>query len=119
MDRNEKLLNIIDRLLSICEYIIVNEPEDDDWEEKIEEFLDNREEDEEEDDECEWEITETVVDRSPDKLKAENEHLNNLVDMLCDTFGLTKYELEDWNVAVMYEKGLVEEIAKARKKLKK
>lgn len=76
-------------------------------------------------DECEgcedeeWEeITEHIKDNSPSTLKEENEHLRNVIDMLCDVFWLEQYET-NWKLGVSREKGLVEEIAKARKKLRK
>lgn len=72
------------------------------------------------DEECEEreEITEHVKDNSPETLKEENEHLRNVIDMLCDVFWLEQYET-NWKLWVSREKGLVEEIAKARKKLRK
>ena len=75
---------------------------------------------EEEDEEWEeWEeITEHVKDNSPETLKEENEHLRDVIDMLCDVFWLEQYET-NWKLWVSREKGLVEEIAKARKKLRK
>jgi hypothetical protein len=48
----------------------------------------------------------------------ERMHLKNLVDMLCDVFWLEQYKT-NWKLGVAWESGLVEEIAKARKKLKK
>lgn len=106
-----------------------------------EDLWDECEEDEE------WEeVTEHVKDNSPDALKdrieflertldttredrrfywenyervqEENEHLRDLISMLCDTFGLEKY-YTGWKLAVSWDKGLIEEIAKARKKLRK
>ena len=64
------------------------------------------------------EITEHVKDNSPETLKEENEHLRNVIDMLCDVFWLEQYET-NWKLGVSREKGLVEEIAKARKARKK
>ena len=64
------------------------------------------------------EITEHVKDNSPSTLKEENEHLRNVIDMLCDVFWLEQYET-NWKLGVSREKGLVEEIAKARKARKK
>ena len=64
------------------------------------------------------EITEHIKDNSPSTLKEENEHLRNVIDMLCDVFWLEQYET-NWKLGVSREKGLVEEIAKARKKLRK
>lgn len=80
MDRTEKLLSIIDRLLKIVEY------------EQCMEALEPIQEVEDDDEEWE-EVTETVKDNSPKTLKEENEHLNNLVDMICEVFGFDKYDI--------------------------
>jgi hypothetical protein len=42
--------------------------------------------DEEEIEEEREEVTENVKDYSPKSLKEENEHLKNLIDLICDTF---------------------------------
>ena len=110
MDRTEKVLSIIDKLLTLVE--------EKDLDEKLDKWVEYMvsEEDEEEDEDRE-EITEVVKDNSPSTLKEENEHLKNLVDMICDTFWLEQYET-NWKLWVAWDKGLIEEIAKARKKLK-
>ena len=79
MDRTEKILSIIDKLLTLVE--------NKDLDEKLDKWVEYMvsEEDEEEDEDRE-EITEVVKDNSPSTLKEENEHLKNLVDMICDTF---------------------------------
>ena len=116
MDRTEKVLSIIDKLLTLVENKDLDEKldkwvtymcTDEDWEPFTTD--DNLED---------WEeITEVVKDNSPSTLKEENEHLKNLVDMICDTFWLEQYET-NWKLWVAWDKGLIEEIAKARKKLK-
>ena len=79
MDRTEKILSIIDKLLTLVENKELDEKLD-----KWVEYMVSEEEPEEEED---WEeITEVVKDNSPSTLKEENEHLKNLVDMICDTF---------------------------------
>ena len=110
MDRTEKVLSIIDKLLTLVE--------EKDLDEKLDKWVEYMvsEEDEEEDEDRE-EITEVVKDNSPSTLKEENEHLKNLVDMICETFWLEEYET-NWKLWVAWDKGLIEEIAKARKKLK-
>ena len=68
----------------------------------------------------EWEeITEHVKDYSPNTLKEENEHLKNLIDLICETFWFEKYVTEKWSLWIAWDKWLLEEIAKARKKLGK
>lgn len=147
--RTQQLLNIMESFLDVLKYEQVCEAfggedpidfmcdDSDDWEdeEHWEEWEEEREE-----------ITETVKDNSPDALKdrieflertldttredrrfywenyervqEENEHLRDLINMLCDTFGLDKY-YTGWKLAVSWENWLIEEIAKARKKLRK
>lgn len=114
MDKTEKILSIIDKLLTLVENKELDEKLD-----KWVEYMVTEEEPEEEPEEEEdrEEITEVVKDNSPSTLKEENEHLKNLVDMICDTFWLEEYET-NWKLWVAWDKGLIEEIAKARKKLK-
>ena len=110
MDKTEKILSIIDKLLTLVE----NKELDEKLDKWVEYMVSEDEPEEEEDRE---EITEVVKDNSPSTLKEENEHLKNLVDMICDTFWLEQYET-NWKLWVAWDKGLIEEIAKARKKLK-
>ena len=144
--RVEQLLNIMEAFLDALKYEQMCEAFG--WEDPIDFMCDDSEdwEDEEEKEEEREEITETVKDNSPDALKdrieflertldttredrrlysenyervkEKNEHLMDLINMLCDTFGLDKY-YTGWKLAVSWDKGLIEEIAKARKKLKK
>lgn len=109
MDKTEKILNIIDKLLTLVE--------NKDLDEKLDKWVEYMVSEEDSDDEDWEEITEVVKDNSPSTLKEENEHLKNLVDMICDTFWLEQYET-NWKLWVAWDKGLIEEIAKARKKLK-
>lgn len=138
MDRTEKILSIIDKLLTLVETKDLDEKLD-----KWVEYMVTEEDDDLE--EGREEVTEDVKDYSPSTLKEENKklkekndeqaefiqgwykmyrdadeermHLKNLVDMICDTFWLEKYET-NWKLWVAWDKGLIEEIAKARKKLK-
>ena len=112
MDRTEKVLTIIDKLLTLVEEKDLDEKLD-----KWVEYMVTEEDDEDDLEEEREEVTEDVKDYSPSTLKEENEHLKNLVDMICDTFWLEEYET-NWKLWVAWDKGLIEEIAKARKKLK-
>ena len=78
MDRTEKILSIIDKLLTLVE--------NKDLDEKLDKWVEYMVSEEDSDDEDREEITEVVKDNSPSTLKEENEHLKNLVDMICDTF---------------------------------
>ena len=80
MDKNEKILSIIDKLLTLVETKDLDEKLD-----KWVEYMVSEEEPEDIEEERE-EVTEDVKDYSPSTLKEENEHLKNLVDMICDTF---------------------------------
>jgi hypothetical protein len=118
--RVEKLLNIMEAFLDALKYEQMCEAFG--WEDPID-FMCDDSDDEEDWEETDWEeereeITETVKDNSPRTLKEENEHLKDLVDRICEIFGLDKYET-NWKLWVAWEAGLLEEIAKARKKLKK
>lgn len=114
MDKTEKILSIIDKLLTLVENKELDEKLD-----KWVEYMVSEEDDDSDDDleEEREEVTEDVKDYSPSTLKEENEHLKNLVDMICDTFWLEEYET-NWKLWVAWDKWLIEEIAKARKKLK-
>ena len=79
MDKNEKILSIIDRLLNLVENKDLDEKLDKWVEYMVSEDDDDLEEEREE-------VTEDVKDYSPSTLKEENEHLKNLVDMICNTF---------------------------------
>ena len=120
MNRNDKLLTIIEKLIDLTkeghtvEYILGLPWEDywcwDPWDKWPTE-------DEIED---EWEeVTEHVKDYSPNTLKEENEHLKNLIDLICETFWFEKYVTEKWSLWIAWDKWLLEEIAKARKIINK
>ena len=119
MNRTQQLLNIMEAFLDALKYEQACEAFGD--EDPIDFMCDDstEEEDEDEDEEEREEVTETVVDNSPNNLKEENHHLKRLIDMICEVFWLEQYELEDWQLWVSWEKWLIEEIAKARKKIKK
>lgn len=87
MDKTEKILSIIDKLLTLVDNKELDEKLD-----KWVEYMVSEEDEEDDDDldeeleEEREEVTEDVKDNSPSTLKEENEHLKNLVDMICDTF---------------------------------
>ena len=114
--RVEQLLNIMEAFLDALKYEQMCEAFG--WEDPIDFMCDDSEDKDEETEEEREEVTENVKDNSPRTLKEENEHLNDLVDRICEIFGLDKYET-NWKLGVAWESGLLEEIAKARKKLKK
>ena len=141
MDKNEKVLSIIDKLLNLVE----NKDLDEKLDKWVEYMVTEEEPDDEGLEEEREEVTEDVKDYSPSTLKEENKklkekideqaefiqgwykmyrdadeertHLKNLIDMICNAFWLEKYET-NWKLWVAWDKGLIEEIAKARKKLK-
>ena len=110
MNKTEQLLKIIEKCLGIIEQ--------DGWGVEIESIEINPKLDEDETEERE-EVTENVKDYSPKSLKEENEHLKNLIDQICYTFWFEKYVTEKWSLWIAWDKWLLEEIAKARKKLGK
>jgi hypothetical protein len=118
MNKTEQLLTIIEKCLGIIEQ--------EEWGVEIESIeidpkllnkLSNH--DEEEIEEEREEVTENVKDYSPKSLKEENEHLKNLIDLICDTFWFEKYITDSWVLWVAWDKWLLEEIAKARKIINK
>ena len=80
MDKTEKILSIIDKLLTLVENKELDEKLDR-WVEYMvsEEDYDDLEEEREE-------VTEHVKDNSPKSLKEENEHLSNLLDSMCELY---------------------------------
>ena len=114
MDRTEKILSIIDKLLTLVENKELDEKLD-----KWVEYMVSEEDDDEELEEEREEVTENVKDYSPKSLKEENEHLKNLIDLICDTFWFEKYITDSWVLWVAWDKWLLEEIAKARKIINK
>ena len=85
MDRTEKILSIIDKLLTLVENKELDEKLDK-WVEYMVSEEDDDEELEEELEEEREEVTEHVKDNSPKSLKEENEHLSNLLDSMCELY---------------------------------
>jgi cell shape-determining protein MreC len=81
MDRTEKILTIIDKLLTLVENKELDEKLD-----RWVEYMVSEEEDEDEIEEGREEVTEHVKDNSPKSLKEENEHLSNLLDSMCELY---------------------------------
>ena len=118
MNKEDKLLAIIEKCIGILEK--------EEWDIEVEhieinpKLIDKLYGTDEDEIEEEWEeVTEHVKDYSPNTLKEENEHLKNLIDLICDTFWFEKYVTEKWSLWIAWDKWLLEEIAKARKKLGK
>lgn len=118
MNKTEQLLTIIEKCLGILE--------EKEWDIQIESVeinpkllnkLSNPVEDEIEEER--EEVTENIKDYSPKSLKEENEHLKNLIDLICNTFWLEKYITDSWALWIAWDKWLLEEIAKARKIINK
>lgn len=80
MDRTEKILSIIDKLLTLVE--------NKELDEKLDKWVEYMVSEEDEDDleEGREEVTEHVKDNSPKSLKEENEHLSNLLDSMCELY---------------------------------
>jgi cell shape-determining protein MreC len=81
MDRTEKILSIIDKLLTLVENKELDEKLD-----KWVEYMVTEEDEDEELEEGREEVTEHVKDNSPKSLKEENEHLSNLLDSMCELY---------------------------------
>jgi cell shape-determining protein MreC len=81
MDKTEKILSIIDKLLTLVENKELDEKLD-----RWVEYMVSEDEDEEEIEEGREEVTEHVKDNSPKSLKEENEHLSNLLDSMCELY---------------------------------
>ena len=80
MDKTEKILSIIDKLLTLVENKELDEKLD-----RWVEYMVSEEDDDDLEEERE-EVTEHVKDNSPKSLKAENEHLSNLLDSMCELY---------------------------------
>lgn len=79
--KTEKILSIIDKLLTLVENKELDEKLD-----KWVEYMVSEDEDDEELEEGREEVTEHVKDNSPKSLKEENEHLSNLLDSMCELY---------------------------------
>ena len=113
MDKNEKILSIIDKLLTLVENKELDEKLD-----KWVEYMVTEEDDDEIDEELEEEreeVTEHVKDNSPKSLKAENEHLSNLLDSMCELYW-AKRVIDNWVETILYDPEVVQEVHKVLKK---
>ena len=109
MDKNEKILSIIDKLLTLVENKDLDEKLD-----KWVEYMVSEEDDDELEEERE-EVTEHVKDNSPKSLKAENEHLSNLLDSMCELYW-AKRVIDNWVETILYDPEVVQEVHKVLKK---
>lgn len=82
MDKTEKILSIIDKLLTLVE----NKELEDKLDKWVEYMVSEEDDDLEELEDGREEVTEHVKDNSPKSLKEENEHLSNLLDSMCELY---------------------------------
>lgn len=112
MDRTEKILSIIDKLLTLVE--------NKELEDKLDKWVEYMvsEEDDEDDEELEEgreEVTEHVKDNSPKSLKEENEHLSKLLDSMCELYWASRV-VDNWIETILYDPEVVKEVHKVLKK---
>lgn len=112
MDKTEKILSIIDKLLTLVE--------NKELEDKLDKWVEYMvsEEDEDDDEELEEgreEVTEHVKDNSPKSLKEENEHLSNLLDSMCELYWASRV-VDNWVETILYDPEVVKEVHKVLKK---
>ena len=111
MDRTEKILSIIDKLLTLVENKELDEKLD-----KWVEYMVTEEDDEDEElEEGREEVTEHVKDNSPKSLKEENEHLSNLLDSMCELYWASRV-IDNWVETILYDPEVVQEVHKVLKK---
>lgn len=113
MDNTEKILSIIDKLLTLVENKELDEKLD-----KWVEYMVSEEDDDDLDEELEEEreeVTEHVKDNSPKSLKEENEHLSNLLDSMCELYW-AKRVIDNWVETILYDPEVVQEVHKVLKK---
>ena len=112
MDKTEKILSIIDKLLTLVENKDLDEKLD-----KWVEYMVTEEDDdlEEELEEGREEVTEHVKDNSPKSLKEENEHLSNLLDSMCELYWASRVK-DNWIETILYDPEVVQEVHKVLKK---
>ena len=108
MDKNEKILSIIDKLLTLVENKELDEKLD-----KWVEYMVTEEDDDLE--EGREEVTEHVKDNSPKSLKEENEHLSNLLDSMCELYWASRV-IDNWVETILYDPEVVQEVHKVLKK---
>lgn len=109
MDRTEKILSIIDKLLTLVE--------NKELDEKLDKWVEYMVSEEDEDDleEGREEVTEHVKDSSPKSLKEENEHLRNLLDSMCELYWASRVN-DNWVETILYDPEVVKEVHKVLKK---
>lgn len=110
MDKTEKILSIIDKLLTLVE--------NKELDEKLDKWVEYMVSEEDEDDDLEEgreEVTEHVKDNSPKSLKAENEHLSNLLDSMCELYWASRV-IDNWVETILYDPEVVKEVHKVLKK---
>ena len=110
MDRTEKILSIIDKLLTLVENKELDEKLD-----KWVEYMVSEEDEDEELEEGREEVTEHVKDNSPKSLKEENEHLSNLLDSMCELYWASRV-IDNWVETILYDPEVVKEVHKVLKK---
>ena len=110
MDRTEKILSIIDKLLTLVE--------NKELDEKLDRWVEYMVSEEDENDDLEEgreEVTEHVKDNSPKSLKEENEHLSNLLDSMCELYWASRV-IDNWVETILYDPEVVKEVHKVLKK---
>lgn len=109
MDKTEKILSIIDKLLTLVE--------NKELDEKLDKWVEYMVSEEDEDDleEGREEVTEHVKDNSPKSLKEENEHLSNLLDSMCELYWASRVN-DNWVETILYDPEVVQEVHKVLKK---
>lgn len=110
MDRTEKILSIIDKLLTLVENKELEDKLD-----KWVEYMVSEDDEDEELEEGREEVTEHVKDNSPKSLKEENEHLSNLLDSMCELYWASRV-IDNWVETILYDPEVVQEVHKVLKK---
>lgn len=111
MDKTEKILSIIDKLLTLVE----NKELEDKLDKWVEYMVSEEDDDLEELEEGREEVTEHVKDNSPKSLKEENEHLSNLLDSMCELYWASRV-IDNWVETILYDPEVVQEVHKVLKK---
>ena len=111
MDKTEKILNIIDRLLTL----VKNKELDEKLDKWVEYMVSEDDDDLEELEDGREEVTEHVKDNSPKSLKEENEHLSNLLDSMCELYWASRV-IDNWVETILYDPEVVQEVHKVLKK---
>lgn len=111
MDRTEKILSIIDKLLTLVE----NKELDEKLDKWVEYMVSEEDDDLEELEDGREEVTEHVKDNSPKSLKEENEHLSNLLDSMCELYWASRV-IDNWVETILYDPEVVQEVHKVLKK---